>query len=318
MAIRFDLRTFFNLLATTFAIFVVVGIMAAAIPGVGITPGGAYAGAWRGLSGQKNVFARTLALAVALLPAAVLLGLTARRKSWLILAFVALVLLVLARSATALAAALGGLSAGAVLYAALGGRVRRVRLRPELGIAFLAIAATSGALIVAFGWTPILEAFGRDATLTGRTNLWRWAMGLNPDQSWLGSGYRAFWIDSNTKYFFEFFWWRLGPDGARSDTFAGPEHAHSGYIDTRLELGWLGIGMFALMICSALGQLRRVLVHGDLQVGFIFAVILSFLLIYAITERSILQRSEDLWFLFTALYLFLLKGAFERKPTFED
>jgi len=42
---------------------------------------------------------------------------------------------------------------------------------------------------------------------------------------------------------------------------------------------------------------------GDRRVGFIFAVILSFLSVYTITERSILQHSEDLWFLFMLFYL---------------
>ncbi len=36
-------------------------------------------------------------------------------------------------------------------------------------------------------------------------------------------------------------------------------------------------------------------------------MILSFLLTYAITAKSILQQSEDLWFLVVAFYLFAVK-----------
>jgi O-antigen ligase len=314
LLVRFDLRTFFNLLAWSFGIYVVVGVLAAGLPHVGITPNGVYAGAWRGFTGQKNTFGRTLAIGVALLPVAASIGLTSRKRPVLILSAVCLVLVVLARSATALVAAIASVGIGSVLYLTLGGRVGRTRLRPELGISFLLLAGIVGWALVTFGWTTILEALGRDSTLTGRTHLWQWAIGLSADRWWLGAGYRAFWIDANTKYFFEAFAWNQDMDGNRSDTFAGPEHAHSGYVDTLIELGRLGVATLALTIFWALATLRRALFRGNPQVGFIFAVILSFLLIYAITERSILQQSEDLWFLFTAFYLYATKETLLEKP----
>lgn len=309
LVVRFNPRTILNLLAIAFAVFVVVGILAAGIPGMGITPGGEYAGAWRGLTGQKNVFARALALAVALLPAAVVLGLIGRRGLTLAVSLLALGLLILAQSATSLVSAFAGVAIGTTLYVALGGRIGGFKLRPELGITFLLIAAVTGALVVTYGWTAILEALGRDPTLTGRTKLWDWSMSVNASEGreWLGSGYRAFWINANTKYFFEVFAWSQNPDGSRSDSFAGPEHAHSGYVDTYLEFGLLGVTALAVMVISALAVLRRAFLGANPKVGFIFAVILSFLLIYSITERSILQQSEDLWFLFILFYLLTIK-----------
>jgi O-antigen ligase len=307
IVIRFDPRTILNILVVAFAIFATVGVLAAAIPGVGITPGGAYAGAWRGLAGQKNVFARSLALAVAILPAAAFVGLVSRRKTALAVSVVALGLLILAKSATALVAAVAGLTIGAMLYVALGARVFGRRLRPELGITFLVVTAVVIAMVVTYGWFAILEALGRDPTLTGRTKLWDWAIAINGDRAWLGSGFRAFWIGANTKYFFEVFAWNQNPDGTRSDNFAGPEHAHSGYVDTYLELGMVGVAALAMMVLSAVVILWRAFRHGDPKVGFIFAVILSFLLVYATTERSILQHSEDLWFLVMLFYLLTVK-----------
>jgi O-antigen ligase len=307
LAIRFEPRTILNLLVAAFAIFVAVGILAAAIPGVGITPGGTYAGAWRGLVGQKNIFARTLALGVALLLPAAAAGLVGRRGAAIAVGLAAFCLLILAKSATALVAALAGITIGICLYLALGGRIRGVRLRPELGITFLVAAAVVVTLVVTYGWFVILEALGRDPTLTGRTKLWDWATAINEGRQWLGSGFRAFWIGENTKYFFEVFAWQQSPDGTRSDSFAGPDHAHSGYVDTYLELGRVGVIAFVGVILSALIHLWRNFRHGDSRVGFIFAVILSFLLVYATTERSILQHSEDLWFLFALFYMLTVK-----------
>jgi O-antigen ligase len=307
LTVRFDPRTVFNLLAAAFAIFVAVGILAAAVPGVGITPGGTYAGAWRGLTGQKNVFARSLALGVAVLPLAALAGLVSRRGAAVGIGLAAFCLVILAQSATALVSALAGITIGTALYVALGGRIRGVRLRPELGVTLLVVTAVAAALVVTYGWFAILEALGRDPTLTGRTKLWDWAIAINSGREWLGSGFRAFWIGANTKYFFEAFAWNQNPDGERSDSFAGPEHAHSGYVDTYLELGLVGVIALGAVILSALIHLWRNFRHGDSRVGFIFAVILSFLLVYATTERSILQHSEDLWFLFTLFYLLTVK-----------
>jgi O-antigen ligase len=286
---------------------VAVSILAAAVPGVGITPGGAYAGAWRGLTGQKNVFARSLALGVALLLPAALTGLVSRRGAAAAVGLAAFCLVILSKSATALVSALAGITIGTCLYVALGGRIRGVRLRSELGITFLVVAAVVVTLVVTYGWFVILEALGRDPSLTGRTKLWDWATAINEGRLWLGSGFRAFWIGENTKYFFEVFAWQQSPDGTRSDSFAGPDHAHSGYIDTYLELGLAGVAAFGGVILSALIHLWRNFRHGDPRVGFIFAVILSFLLVYATTERSILQHSEDLWFLFTLFYLLTVK-----------
>ena len=132
-------------------------------------------------------------------------------------------------------------------------------------------------------------------------------MHINETRQWLGSGYRAFWIDENTRYFFESFWWHPDPEGNQSDTFSGPSHAHSGYIDVYLELGMIGLTILALTIWSALAALPGVLRHNPVP-GFLLALLLAFLLIYATAEGAILQQSDDLWFLFVLFYLFLMKA----------
>lgn len=307
IVVRFDLRTMFNLMAIAFGVFCVVGILSAGVPGLGITPSGTYAGALRGLTGNKNVFGRTIAVGVALMPLAALLDFVALRRLVLALSPVAVALLILSRSATSFVTAFASVAVGAVLYFALGGRIGRVRLRPELGLPVLAITGIIGFFTVFYGWTAILEELGRDPTLTGRTKLWSWAIDLNEDRKWLGSGYRTFWIDENTLYFSEFFWWGQDADGNRSDTNRGPTHSHSGYVDTYLNLGFLGVASLAILILSSLAAIRRVVSVGDNKLGLMFSVTLSFLLIYAITEQSILQQSEDLWCIFAMLYLYVMK-----------
>jgi hypothetical protein len=54
-------------------------------------------------------------------------------------------------------------------------------------------------------------------------------------------------------------------------------------------------------------NIHRVVRRGGLGLGFIFAVILTFLLVYAVTARSILQQADALWVLFAAFYLYSIK-----------
>lgn len=307
VVIRFTPRDFFNLLTIAFAMFVAATVAAAVVPGLGITPGGAYAGAWRGLTGNKNELGRSIALAVALLPTIAVLRMTDLRRTAVAVGAVAFPVLLLSQSATSLMSAVLALAVGSVVYVLLGGRIGGYRLRAELGAPLAFVAVVGGFLLFTVAWTPVLEALGRDPTLTGRTKLWDWALAQNEDRRWLGSGYRAFWINKNTRYFFLTFAWNKGPEGDRSDTYAGPTHAHSGYVDLILELGLVGLGTFAVMISGGFLHLRHALARGSPRLSFIFAVIMVFLLVYAITARSVLQQAEGLWNLFCALYLFSIK-----------
>jgi O-antigen ligase len=307
MAIRFSRTQLVQLVIAAFTLYIVFSICAAAVPGVGITPSDPHAGAWRGLSGHKNNFGRTVALATVFLFIAARLNLIGFRRVLAFLAAVAFALLLLSRSATSMVAAVGSLSAGAVLYVGLGGRLGQTRLRPELGFALLLAAALSAALLITYGMPLILTLLGRDPTLTGRTELWSWAIHANESRQWLGSGYRTFWINENTKYFFESFLWLKDVDGELSEAAAGPSHAHSGYVDVYLELGVVGLAVLFAVVASIFVIIRSCISAGRDETAVIFSVLSAFLLIYAVAANSILEQSEDLWFLFTLFYLFSAK-----------
>ncbi len=304
---RFEARRAMTLLLVAYMLFVAVGFLSAAIPGMGITPGGPYGGAWRGLTGQKNDFGVTNALAVALLPTLLVLGLLRHRTLAIGTALLAFVLLILSQSATALVAAFVSVGVGVALYVLCGGPLAGIRFRTEIRVVLAFIVIVGGVLFVTTAWTTVLEALGRDATLTGRTKLWDWSIAVNHDRWLFGSGYRAFWIDANTKYFFESFAWSKDVDGNLSDSFSGPTHAHSGYVDIWLEFGLVGALLYGLVIVVALAVLSRALSRGAYAIGYMFALMMIFLHVYAVTARSILQQSEDVWFLFLFFYLLTIK-----------
>jgi hypothetical protein len=86
-------------------------------------------------------------------------------------------------------------------------------------------------------------------------------------------------------------------------------------VDLLLELGVVGLSAFLILVVSALATLRRVIAIRSLTLGFIFAAIIVFLLVYAITARSLLQQSEALWSLFGLFYLFSIKETLPARST---
>jgi len=57
---------------------------------------------------------------------------------------------------------------------------------------YLTVLATGGAAILLGGESGVLHALGRDATLTGRTDIWRAVIPLCPNPL-IGAGFESFW-----------------------------------------------------------------------------------------------------------------------------
>jgi O-antigen ligase len=301
---RFEATEFFKILAAAFVIFFVLAVLVAALPGVGITPSGLHEGAWRGLTGQKNEFGRTCGLALTYFLVLTVLVRPSIRRYCILAVFSAFALLLLSTSKTPITATAVGLGGMMINVVLLGGQVGRVRfageMRALLFVVIIAVVATSVLWLVPL----VVEAMGRDLTFSGRTELWNWAIGIGGDTPWFGSGYRGFWNDGNTRYFFEYFAWKRSLSGELSDGFAGPTHAHSGYVDLWLDLGWVGVTVFAGLICSTFAKIAHCFRAGRRDIACCLSAITWFLLAYAFTAKSIMQQSEDLWFIFLVFYLY--------------
>jgi exopolysaccharide production protein ExoQ len=300
---RFEAEEFIKILAVAFSVFFGVAVLAAALPGVGITPSGLHDGAWRGLTGQKNEFGRTCGLALTFFLVLIVVRPRVRRQC-VVAAAAALALLILSTSKTPITATAVGLGGTAINCILLRGQIGKLRFAGEMR-AFLFVAIVALVSISVFWLVPlIVEAMGRDLTFSGRTELWKWAIANARDTPWFGSGYRGFWNDHNTRYFFESFAWGRSLDGELSDSYSGPTHGHSGYVDLWLELGWIGVVFFAGLLCSTLAKIARCFRAGRIDVAFCLSAITWFLLSYAFTAKSIMQQSEDLWFIYLVFYLY--------------
>lgn len=231
------LRRLMIVLAIGGVLSLVVGTV---LPGIGVTQGGPNAGAWRGIYGHKVFLGRMCVVAIC---AALSLPARNRNERWV--RFIVLssfsLLLLLSQSRTSWLLAIGCM--GALLVFNM---LRAPRLSKGLKITVAALAAIG---VVGFGvasFTGLLSAFGRDMTFSGRTNLWNAAIHVASEtHPWVGVGYRGFWVGETAEEV-----------RSRLVSFHNVlDHAHNGYLDTWLELGYFGL---AILIGFALLTLVRI------------------------------------------------------------
>jgi O-antigen ligase len=91
--------------------------------------------------------------------------------------------------------------------------------------------------------STILEASGRDATLTGRTGIWETVLS-EPINPLIGSGYASFWLGERLQRI-----WAMYPNTPLIQ-------AHNGYIEVYLNLGLFGLALLCGVLWTGLKRAR--------------------------------------------------------------
>ena len=200
-------------------------------------------------------------------------------------------LLIGSQSATAFVSTLFG---GGILAIALLWRSKRHRrlARTVTVLAALIVAA------FAFDAQGLMAILGRDASLTGRTDIWPVALGGIADHPLFGYGYGVFWL----------------PDGPYTDYLASsnwefwnPVHAHNGFLQLALDVGLVGATMFALTFLWAGWRSIKYAATGlDKSSVWPLAAIATFALAN-MTDVSIAAYNNLYWAIFVAAFLYLFR-----------
>ena len=284
-AMRFSVREMMILMGWGFGIAAVINFgFAIAFPQYGTSPI-LHSGAWRGVLPQKNALARLMILSAITL---MLLAVEHRqhRKWWLggLVLSVALVFLSTSKTALLILVVLPIL-----IYILRGARWRYTIALP----AFLALFLIGSMLLVGFvgNQEAIFTALGRDITLTGRTQIWQIAQEKILQHFWLGYGYKSFW---------------LADQGDSVDTFYvmswQAPNGHNGYLDLMLDLGMIGFGAFALSFGMSFVRSITWLRLNPGSEGLFPLAFLSFLLLYNVTESSlIIEPTSMTWLLYVLI-----------------
>ncbi len=141
-----------------------------------------------------------------------------------------------------------------------------LRHRPAAVHALVLAILLAGSLILLLGGrAAVTEALGRKPDLTGRTEIWSVLIPMAPNPIG-GAGFETFWV---------------GPRVARAFAEIGGIHmineAHNGYIEVYLNLGWIGLGLIALILAqgyrSTVSAFRRDSAFGALLAAYVVTAV---------------------------------------------
>ena len=143
---------------------------------------------------------------------------------------------------------------------------------------FLIVMSILLALAVSAGIELIFQALGKDPTLTGRTVFWEQLIDTIA-RSPLGYGYNGFWQPwrgiENPAVFI----------GAGLEGDYRPPHAHNGFLDVGLQLGFIGLLIFLLSFAKTLiAAIWRTQFHRGSEA--VFPLIILVFLIMSNTSES--------------------------------
>jgi len=146
------------------------------------------------------------------------------------------------------------------------------------------------------GYTYVVEALGRNTTLTGRTEIWGDLLTMDVNQ-WVGTGFESFWLGPRAEY--------LG-----NKYYFHPNQAHNGYIEMYVNLGWIGVGFLVLLMAA--GYRRIVEAYGrSAGISTLRLALLATVAVYNVTEATF-KVMHPMWI------VFLLTIAFRPAPEEDD
>ncbi len=274
---------------TAFVVCVSTLFMAPIAPGV--VRDAANNGAWKGLFTHKN--AQGVFMALAFISA---VHSRFERYPWFRYATLFLTggLLLLSRSSTSLLAVIITLAVLPLW------KLTRVPIR-QVVFALASFALVVGAVAFALSRYSVELAgvFGKDTTLTGRTELWAMILQSIARRPILGYGYNAFW---------------LGMKGESLSIIAASGwvvyHAHNGLLDVLLGLGAVGGVLFLFTYVKLIGMIVSHTRNSGATIGELWpASFLVLLTVINCTESLLLSANTIFWLLYVAIYANIARRA---------
>ncbi len=298
LATRYTLKQQLSLLVWAFATVIFLSLFfAVLLPKYGIM-GGSHAGALRGIYNHKNVLGKMMVLSTAVF----WLQAIGYSKNRLLIYFgfcLSIIFLLLSKSSSALI--------NLPIIISIFFILRTWRWRYEVMIPMLVALSI---LITSFTfwfneYSDILfNAIGKDATLTGRTDLWLLLWNMICKRPWFGYGYGAFWH---------------GFDSASAEVWYvadwHPPNAHNGFLDLWLSLGILGLFIFILGFLKTLYQAFIWLRSSKTSDGFWPLMFIVYFILSNLTESALMLQNDIFTVLYVAISYSLVISAYPHKQT---
>lgn len=138
--------------------------------------------------------------------------------------------------------------------------------RPKpLRVHLLVATALCIALVPLFVAPTLVESVGRDTTFSGRTEIWHLLPTLLKNH-WLGAGYETFLVGPRLQEMVRIFGYDF-------------QEAHNGYLEVYLNLGWIGVSLFAFLVIDGyrriVAGMRWDPTTGGLRLAFFVTVLIE-------------------------------------------
>lgn len=192
----------------------------------------------------------------------------------------ALATLALTRSSTVLVAGVAALGALGVLLLA-----RRLSTRGRLVLYGLAAAAAAGVVALALTFREtLLDLVGRSDDLTGRLDIWAAVIGLAEQRPVLGWGWVSYWAP-----------WVEPFDDLVVIKGVTYLQAHNAWLDVLMQLGWVGLIVFTILIVTTGARVLSWSVDAPLgdtaptpALRLLPALLLTVLVVHSLAESRLL------------------------------
>jgi exopolysaccharide production protein ExoQ len=141
---------------------------------------------------------------------------------------------------------------------------------------------------VASNYALLMQFIGKDATLTGRTDIWALVVASAMKRPLLGYGYQAFWGMG-----------LRGESATISLTYGWiPGHAHDGLLNVWITLGAVGVGLVLITILQAIRDAIRALRRNPDSEVLWYVSLLVLTLVSNIAEVIYMSPNNLIWMLF--------------------
>lgn len=163
-------------------------------------------------------------------------------------------------------------------------RLRVIRRNPAaVHVLVVLMIVTVVMIILVGGRASVARALGRNENLA-RMDIWEAIIPMAPNPL-VGAGFESFWLSPRVTATL----WELFPNLPLNE-------AHNGYIEMYLELGWVGVGLIAIVLLNgyrlSVNAFRREPVIGGLLLAYSLGIVA-----YSITEAGF-RMLDPIWIFF--------------------